>query len=185
MKNGPFGNHLGFWTLALVAVTGGAACGSDDHPHGGGATGSVCPSGSTLTYDSFGRNFMTKYCVGCHGSNVMGDARKGAPADHNFDTLASILRFADHIDERAAAGPNSVNTEMPPADATEKPTEAERQQLGEWLACETSDDDGGGGTGDGGTGDGGTGDSGTRGDTGGTQDTGRGDTASGDGRSGG
>jgi len=69
---------------------------------------------------------------------------------------------------------------MPPAEATEKPTEAERGQLGEWLACETADDDGGGSTGDGGSGD-----SGTRGDSGGTQDTGRGDTASGDGRSGG
>jgi len=105
----------------------------------------------------------------------MGDARKGAPADHNFDTFAGIHRFADHIDERAAAGPNAVNTGMPPAEATEKPTEAERRQLGEWLACETSDGDDGGGTGD----------SGTRGDTGAAQDTGRSDTPSGDGRSGG
>jgi uncharacterized membrane protein len=184
MKNAPVRNHLGFWAFALIAVAGSAACGGDDHPHEGKASGAVCPSGSTLTYDSFGKNFMGKYCTGCHSATKMGDARQGAPADHNFDTFVEIIRFADHIDARAAAGPNSVNTEMPPAgDAALSPTEAERRQLGEWLACETADDDGGG-TGDSGSGDGGgTQDTG-RGDSSGTQDTGRGDTAS-DGRRGG
>ena len=43
------------------------------------------------------------------------------------------MAILEHIDEQAAAGPDAVNTEMPigaPA-----PTQAERQLLGEWLAC--------------------------------------------------
>ena len=177
MKDAPLRNHLGFWAFAVVTVGGVAACGGDDHPREGAATGSVSPSPNTLTYATFGESFMTRYCVRCHSTAVTGDARQGAPADHNFNAFAGVLRFADHIDEHAAAGPNAVNSDMPPSDP--KPTEEERRQLGQWLACETSTDDGGA------TGDSGAGDSGTRGDTGGTQDTGRGDIVSGDGRSGG
>jgi uncharacterized membrane protein len=157
MKTAPFRNQLSFWAFAFIGATGVASCGGDDTapPATGTASGAVCPTGSTLTYDNFGKNFMTNYCTRCHASNVMGDMRNGAPADHNFDTFAGIFMMAEHIDERAAAGPASVNTLMPPSDP--KPTEAERRQLGEWLACETSDDDGGGGGGDGGGGDGGDG----------------------------
>jgi uncharacterized membrane protein len=148
MKTAPFRNHPGFWAFAFLAVTGASSCGSDDdhHPEGG-ASGAVCPAGNTLSYDSFGRDFMQKYCTRCHASSVTGDLRNGAPADHNFDTRADILAMADHIDEHAAAGPDAVNTAMPP-DGT-APTEEERRKLGEWLACETSDGDAGG-TGDGG-----------------------------------
>jgi hypothetical protein len=151
MKTARFGNHLGFWGLALIALTGAVSCGSDDDhaDEGGKASGAVCPPGSTLTYDSFGRGFMQTYCTRCHSSTVSGEMRQGAPADHNFNTFAGIFVMADHIDEHAAAGPDSVNTAMPPSDP--KPSEAERRQLGEWLACETREDDGGGGTGDGGT----------------------------------
>ncbi len=39
----------------------------------------------------------------------------------------------DDIDTIAAAGPDAVNTEMPPD--TPAPTEEERRKLGEWLAC--------------------------------------------------
>ena len=76
---------------------------------------------------------MTSYCVRCHGSTVMGTARNGAPADHNFDDLALIKRFAAHIDDLAAAGPTKVNTMMPPDGAA--PSVDERRKLGEWLAC--------------------------------------------------
>jgi hypothetical protein len=40
---------------------------------------------------------------------------------------------SEHIDEQAAAGPDHVNTSMPPSGP--RPSEAERRQLGEWLAC--------------------------------------------------
>jgi hypothetical protein len=57
----------------------------------------------------------------------------GAPSDHTFDMKQDIQLLSEHIDELAAAGPDAVNIEMPPDGA--KPTEAERRQLGEWLAC--------------------------------------------------
>ena len=168
MKTAPFRNHLGFWAFALLAVIGTASCGGDDDNHAGAApSGAVCPSGSTLTYDSFGKDFMTKYCTRCHSSAVTGEMRNGAPSDHNFNTFAGIFVMADHIDEHAAAGPDAVNTEMPPSDP--KPTEEERRKLGEWLACETMGPEDGGGTGD----------SGARGDSGGTQTDANRDTSDG------
>ena len=57
----------------------------------------------------------------------------GAPVDTTFDAVEDIRFHSHHIDELAAAGPAGVNTEMPPDAPT--PTEAERLQLGEWLAC--------------------------------------------------
>lgn len=117
--------------LALLLV----ACGEDADHQEGGPTGSVCPPDSTLTYETFGRKFMSDYCTRCHSSALSGAARNGAPSDHDFDTLEAI-RATDpaHIDEHAAAGPERVNTEMPPT--APKPSVAERRQLGEWLACE-------------------------------------------------
>ncbi len=41
-----------------------AGCGGeDDPPLEGAATGTTCPSGSTLTYASFGRNFFKAFCL--------------------------------------------------------------------------------------------------------------------------
>ena len=82
---------------------------------------------------NFGQGFFGTYCQRCHASTVTGAARNGAPADHNFDQVEDIRLLADHIDELAAAGTTAVNTAMPPDGA--KPSDAERRQLGEWLAC--------------------------------------------------
>jgi hypothetical protein len=49
-----------------------------------------------------------------------------------LSTLAQIRANKDVIDRSAAAGPKAVNTYMP--DGSSVP-EAERRQLGEWLAC--------------------------------------------------
>lgn len=119
--------------VALITL---ASCGSDsDGAESGGASGAICPTDSSLTYDSFARDFMEDYCTRCHSSALVGAARNGAPSDHNFDTLANIHDTAlEHIDEEAAAGPDHVNTSMPPSGP--RPTEAERQKLGEWLACD-------------------------------------------------
>ena len=108
-----------------------AACGDER----GEPTGSTCPTGSTLTYTSFAAPFMEKYCTRCHSSTRSGKDRHGAPAFHDFDTEAGILAVAEHIDENAAAGPDASNDVMPPS--SPRPTEEERKQLGEWLACAT------------------------------------------------
>jgi uncharacterized membrane protein len=122
--------------MALTSI----ACGEDDplcpeeeHEHEGTSSGATC-DGSTLTYENFGRQFMEDYCTRCHSSSLDGEARNCAPSDHNFDTLDEIILYRDHIDEAAAAGPDSVNHAMPPSGAS--PTDDERRDLGTWLACE-------------------------------------------------
>jgi uncharacterized membrane protein len=125
---------LAVFAVFAIALTG---CGDDSSSdEEGSASGATCPTGSTLTYEAFGRAFMEHYCTRCHSSALSGAARNGAPSDHNFDTLAGIKGTAvEHIDEEAAAGPDRVNTAMPPNGP--QPTEDERRLLGEWLACGT------------------------------------------------
>lgn len=113
----------------LVAVL--AAC--TNQAVFGPPTQSECPTGSALTYESFGKPFMEAYCTRCHASTLRGEARHGAPGLHDFDTLFGIKVVFDHIDETTAAGPAATNTGMPPD--TPAPSLAERRQLGEWLAC--------------------------------------------------
>jgi uncharacterized membrane protein len=111
--------------------------------HGGGCcaseaiygppTESTCPQGSTLTYNTFGKQFMERYCTRCHSSDLTGAARQGAPTFHDFDTLFGIKAVSNHIDETTAAGPASINEGMPIGGP--EPTRMERYQLGEWIAC--------------------------------------------------
>ena len=109
-------------------------CAEEEHAHEETPSGASC-NGSTLTYENFGRQFMEDYCTSCHSSSLEGEAaRNCAPSNHNFDTLDEIILYLHHIDEMAAAGPESVNTAMPPSGP--QPTAEERRDLGTWLACE-------------------------------------------------
>jgi hypothetical protein len=116
-------------------------------------TGAVCPDPDpgTLTWESFGEPFMTKYCTSCHDSALPRSKRNGAPLFHDFDTLLGVLKVDDHIDEQSGAGPDATNEFMPPdrCPATPggslttncpKPTLSERRQLSEWIACEKNRD---------------------------------------------
>ncbi len=95
------------------------ACGGEGL---GDATGSTCPTDSTLTYANFGQAFFQTHCLSCH-------ARAESP---HFTTLDEIRASRSEIDRAAAAGPDAVNTYMPESGSV---SEAERRQLGEWLAC--------------------------------------------------
>lgn len=101
----------------------------------GPGSGATCSPTSTLTYENFGRAFFTTNCTTCHSVANVGAARRGAPASRNFDTQAEIQMQAERIDTQAAAGPSRINTLMPFSTASAFPTELERRQLGEWLAC--------------------------------------------------
>jgi hypothetical protein len=105
------------------------------------------PDPQTLTYDDFGMQFMASYCITCHDSGLSHSQRNGAPLYHDYDTLMGILSLPDHIDEYAGSGPASHNTEMPPGRCPSvmggplnrdcpEPSEAEREMLSIWLACE-------------------------------------------------
>ena len=105
--------------LATLGALGSVGCGED-----GEATGSTCPTTQTLTYESFGQEFMAKHCLACHSAT--------GPESPKFDTLEQIQANLGAIDKAAAAGPNAVNTVMPEGSSVD---EAERRKLGEWLAC--------------------------------------------------
>ena len=109
---------LGLVPIALLA----SGCGSGSGP--GDSTGSSCPTDSTLTYANFGQAFFADNCLSCH--------RAGGPESPTLSTLDQIRANKDVIDRSAAAGPNEVNTYMPDGNSV---PEAERRQLGEWLAC--------------------------------------------------
>lgn len=120
--------RLAVTAAALVGML--AACSSDAVRRPSGA---VCPPDSTLTYEGFAKPFMEAYCVRCHSSELHGADRQGAPLFHDFDSEFGIVVVGDHVDEYAAAGPDSVNTMMPPDGP--KPSLEERRQLGEYVAC--------------------------------------------------
>lgn len=90
----------------------------------GESTGSTCPSSETLTYENFGKAFMTQHCLACHSA--------AGPESPKFDTVEQIRANITAIDQQAAAGPNAVNTLMPESGSVD---EADRRKLGEWLAC--------------------------------------------------
>jgi uncharacterized membrane protein len=116
-------------SLVIVALTPTACHSHEEYT----PSGAECLEESTLTWDTFGKPFMDKYCTRCHSSALSGSARQGAPNDHNFDAVAGVRDELEHVDGQAAAGPDAVNTGMPIGAPT--PTEDERRQLGEWLAC--------------------------------------------------
>lgn len=108
---------------AGVTVTdgGGRLDGSSATPSDGGAA-SACAS---LTYESFGKPFLTKYCTGCHTG-----AR--APDGIDLSTLAGAKKDKSEIMAHAVRTPRSKP--MPPA-TSPQPTADERAKLGEWLNC--------------------------------------------------
>jgi uncharacterized membrane protein len=116
-------------SLVLCALV---ACGGPDSVFGP-PTEAVCPPTSTLTYENFGKGFMTQYCTRCHSSELVGADRMGAPSFHDFDSIYGIRAVANHIDETTASGPAATNLGMPPDKPA--PTLDERKQLAEWIAC--------------------------------------------------
>lgn len=91
----------------------------DEHP--------CPPGGTTLTYASFGADFMGRYCQSCHGSASVD--RAGAPGDFIFDTAEQVRRHRARVFVRSAAG----NDSMPPG--PDDPSREERDRLADWLAC--------------------------------------------------
>ena len=116
-------------------------------------TGATCPDVNNVqyTWQNFGYDFFCHYCTNCHDSSLKLDQRNGAPLFHDLDTLIGVMQVWLHTDEQAAWGPNAHNNFMPgggtnyrcpstlggPLDENcMEPTDTEREQLGEFLACE-------------------------------------------------
>jgi uncharacterized membrane protein len=103
-----------FSLVALVAACGGANT----------IDSKSCPTaGTKLSYANFGQAFVSKYCGGCHTG---GSSRGGV----SIDSQANVQKWKADVFKQAAGS----NTSMPPSGST-APTQAERDQLAEWLAC--------------------------------------------------
>jgi len=104
------------WFIILTV-----ACGSR------GDTG-TCDRDPPLTYDNFGQAYLTKHCVGCHGTYLPEELREGAPIGIDLDTYDDALFWAERIQARATGS----SPTMPPGGG---PSEEERAKLQEWLNC--------------------------------------------------
>ncbi|MBZ4419096.1 c-type cytochrome [Myxococcus sp. RHSTA-1-4] len=129
-------SRLPGWLAVLACLTLVSGCDDDDDdetPDDGGAV-SCPPGGTQLTEQNFGRAFLDSYCTRCHSSTRTGAARNGAPEGLNWDQIDVVRANADEMNEEAGANADgSVNSDMPPSDP--RPTDDERRQLAEWLAC--------------------------------------------------
>ncbi len=95
------------------------------------ATGVDCAT-VPLDYDTFGRQFLSNYCLRCHGAARVSDVqRSDAPVGIDFDTLEQAQPFAARI--RLRAGELG---DMPPALlGGPRPSDAERIELLQWIDC--------------------------------------------------
>ncbi len=95
------------------------ACGGEK-----GTDSAACES--NVTWDSFGRGFLTENCQTCHASTS--PDRNGAPQNVVFDTEADAMAQAGSI----LALATGETPRMPPAGGV---TDADRATLAEWLSC--------------------------------------------------
>jgi hypothetical protein len=116
-KRKPFLQRLLIAAAFALPIAAVGACTST-----GTATGSTCPSDSTLTYENFGQAFIASNCLSCHTNREQ----------PTLSTQSAIVANREEIDLVAAAGPNAVNTQMPEDGSV---ATADRQKLGQWLAC--------------------------------------------------
>lgn len=82
-----------------------------DSTSGSGAeedTGFACGSAPSVTWENWGRGFVTTHCQGCHASTA--PDRYGATEGVYFDTEADIRLWADRIRVRVLE-----DEDMPPA----------------------------------------------------------------------
>ncbi len=103
--------------------------GSETGTDGGTDTEALsCDDAPVITYETFGRGFLSTYCNGCHGAEAVD--RQNAPADVVFDTRAQATDWADRIYTRVF--PTEGTTPMPPAGGI-VPDDEERARI--WLTC--------------------------------------------------
>jgi uncharacterized membrane protein len=84
-------------------------------------------SSTSLMSDEQAMKLIDLRCTECHSSNPRSDMFSTAPAGYLLDTLAQVQLSADKIRTRAV-----VNKDMPLGNLTQM-TQAERDQLGQWL----------------------------------------------------
>jgi uncharacterized membrane protein len=85
----------------------------------------ACDDVVEVTYDSWGRGFLTTHCQGCHASTTAD--RYGAPEGVTFDNEDEVRTWADRIGIRVLD-----QADMPPAGGV---PEDDLTLLAWWLSC--------------------------------------------------
>jgi cytochrome c5 len=85
-----------------------------------------CVDAQLVSYNNFGKSFMTHSCQGCHATTA--PDRYDAPEDVSFDDLESVWDKSGLI-LAVATGPESI---MPPLGGV---TDIQRTKLVWWLRC--------------------------------------------------
>jgi hypothetical protein len=107
--------------LVVLACAGSDATDSASQP--------VVDPCTDLTWSDFGQPYVTTWCTPCHSASVAGVDRQGAPEGVDLDTLATVRGWKSVI-AQVAVGESAT---MPPVGG---PTDADRTDLEEWLACD-------------------------------------------------
>ncbi|MBZ0274139.1 hypothetical protein K8I61_19020 [bacterium] len=94
----------------------------------GGIDGEVDSNYCGVSFEEDMLPFFDSYCLRCHSEQVEGDARRGAPADLNFDTQELVLANAEDV--RGALLDNSGQPPSPPY-----PTAYDRDRVLAWIDC--------------------------------------------------
>jgi hypothetical protein len=89
--------------------------------------GPGCPStGTTLSYQLFGRQFFSDHCSRCHSKDLPEGDRGGAPLDQNWDVYDSVVKYGPRIREDVLKGLMPPDDWVPPEEA---------QLLLQWIGC--------------------------------------------------
>ena len=75
---------------------------------------------ATLTYESFGKQFLASYCLSCHG----GATPRGG---FKLDTLAAVITRKVGVKAQVLSGGMPMGNK--------KPSDEERARLGQWIDC--------------------------------------------------
>jgi hypothetical protein len=115
---------------AGVGAAGGAGTDAGNAAGTGGDDGpsADCEAG---TIPSFADVAIFAKCLGCHSTEVTGDARNEAPPDVNFDDYASAVGMAERAAQYVFHGI------MPPVTTDITVTDPEKEQLYLWALCGT------------------------------------------------
>ena len=88
-------------------------------------TGTSCDSSPSVTWENWGRAFLTTHCQGCHASTA--PDRYGATEGVYFDTLADLRAWNERVRVRVLE-----QEDMPPAGGL---SDDEKFLLGVLLDC--------------------------------------------------
>jgi uncharacterized membrane protein len=87
-----------------------------------------CQDAPLVTYNNFGKGFMTRECQVCPAQAVQGEIRLGAPKEFFYDTPERVWEDAELI-LLTSTGKDPI---MPPSDGV---FSEDRLRLEIWLRC--------------------------------------------------